>query len=100
MKTYGVGQRRIGVYETGGIRPKDAVAVVAHEAAICFVDRIADVSGIIDAGAMTEAVARHRRLKMTPSGDSGLHFDYLYADGAPRLAALLRLWRSRAKAPC
>jgi hypothetical protein len=83
MKTYGVGLHKIGVYEPQDSRPRDAVAVVANAAAFCFVDCIADSSGDIDAGAMTEAVARHCRLKIAPPGDFELRFARLYAKAPP-----------------
>jgi hypothetical protein len=83
MKTYGVGGRKIGVYEPRDSRPPDAVTVVAHAAAFCFVDRIADCGGVLDAGAMTEAVARHCRLKIAPPGAFELRFDDLFAKAPP-----------------
>jgi hypothetical protein len=84
VKTYGVGGRKIGVYEPRDSRPPDAVTVVAHAAAFCFVDRIADSGGVLDAGAMTEAVARHCRLKIAPPGAFELRFDDLLAKAPPR----------------
>lgn len=95
MKTYGVGLHRIGVYETGDARPPDAVAAVAHEAAIFFVDRVAGMSGLVDAGAMTEAVARHCRLKIAAPADFELHFNDRRANAAPHLADRLRAWREQ-----
>ena len=75
MKTYGVGEFTIGVYETRDAWPSNAVAVVADKATIFFVDRIADRSGIIAVGAMTEAVERHCRLKIAAQGDFELRLD-------------------------
>lgn len=95
MKTYGVGLHRIGVYETRDARPPDAVAAVAHELAICFVDRVADMSGLIDAGAMTEAVARHCRLKMAAPGGFELRFNYPRANGPLFLSDRLHAWRAQ-----
>jgi hypothetical protein len=83
MKTYGVGLHKIGVYEPHDLHPRDAVTVVADAAAFCFVDRIADGSGAIDACAMTEAVSRHCRLKIAPPGDFELRFADLLAKAPP-----------------
>lgn len=94
MKTYGVGLHRIGVYEPRDARPHDAVAAVAHGSAICFVDRVADLAGLIDASAMTEAVVRHCRLKMAAPGDFELGFDDPSADSQICLADRLHAWRA------
>jgi hypothetical protein len=96
MKTYGVGAHRIGVYETRDVWPPDAVAVVADRATICFVDRIADISGIIAVGAMTEAVTRHCRLKIAAQGDFELRLDEPLAD-VPRhwSRSIPSLWAHR-----
>jgi hypothetical protein len=83
VKTYGVGQHKIGVYEPRDSRPPDAVTVVANAAAFCFVDRVANGVGGLDAGAMTEAVARHCRLKIAPPGPFELRFDDLIAKAPP-----------------
>jgi hypothetical protein len=83
MKTYGVGSYRIGVYETRDSSPRDAVAVVADTATIFFVDRIADMSGVIAVGAMTEAVTRHCRLKIAAQGYFELRFDEPFSDDSP-----------------
>jgi hypothetical protein len=97
VKTYGVGLHRIGVYETRDARPHDAVAAVAHESAICFVDRVADLTGMVDASAMTEAVCRHRRLKMAPPDDFQLRFNDPRADSPPSLVGRLHAWRAQRK---
>ena len=83
MKTYGVGGRKIGVCGPRDSRPPDAVAVIAHAAAFSFVDRIADSGGVLDAGAMTEAVARHCRLKIAPPGAFERRFDDLFSKAPP-----------------
>jgi len=92
MKTYGVGLYKVGVYETRDPHPHDAVAVVANEAVICFVDRVADLSGIIDASAMTEAAARHFRLKIAALGDFELCFNDPFIGDPPHLAEHLHAW--------
>lgn len=90
MKVYGVGDRRIGVYETRDIHPDDAVTAVVDDAAICLVDRIVDFSGAIDARSMTEAVNRHDRVKMAPPGLFTLRFHAPPAAAPPGLADRLR----------
>jgi hypothetical protein len=70
--------------------------VVADRATICFVDRIADINGIIAVGAMTEAVTRHCRLKIAAQGDFELRFDEPIAAAPPHWARSIPLfWAHR-----
>ncbi|MGO9390492.1 hypothetical protein [Rhodoblastus sp.] len=96
MKTYGVGAYRIGVYETCDAWPRDAVAVVADRATICFVDRIAEIGDVVAVGAMTEAVTQHCRLKIAAQGVFELRFDEPLAEVARHWArSIPSLWTHR-----
>jgi len=95
MKSYRIGTHDIHVYEMRDARPRDAAAAVANAATICFVERVADASGALDDRAMSEAIARHCRLKVTPPG----HFELCFDQPAPVDPLSFWSWRRAWRLP-
>jgi hypothetical protein len=89
MKTYGIGLHHVRVYERSDTRPRDAMRAVADGCEICFVDRVVDGGGAIDTDAMTEALVRHRRLKIGMAGPFELGVLETFSE---RLSGQLKAW--------
>jgi hypothetical protein len=92
MKTYGIGQHLVSVYEAHDDRPPGAVQAIADETTTCFVDRVVDGDGSIDTKAMTEALARHSRLKIGMAGRFELQLIVSLAEAADNQPDRLKHW--------
>jgi hypothetical protein len=95
MKTYGIGVHHVRVYERRDTRPSDAMRAVADGCKICFVDRVVDGGGAIDTDAMTEALVRHRRLKVGMVGPFELGTIETFSEASASLSGRLKAWTRR-----